>query len=457
MNILRYLWALFLSLPLSLPAQLTLPDGVEFVLDGPVNLVLEDLDYLQEGEFTAGQSEVIFRGANSHFSPGLLRTPTFYRLTLDKAAGNRLRLQEAGIVVSDELRFTEGGLDLNGQQVDLQATGSLVNERDDSRAFNSGPQGGRIRAGQVLNAPAQADPGNLGLLISSAANLGPTQVLRFHDPQTVGATTGISRYYQILPNNNTGLNATLRFTYFDGELNGAAENDLEAFLSTDDGLNYSPQGFANRDATANFLEVSGVNQIPTPNRFTLAPFNATAFPVEWLDFTATPVDGRVLCQWHTGSEFNSDRFVVERSENGVAFRGVASLPAAGTSQEILAYEAWDNQPFTGRSWYRVQQVDLDGSVSYSPVVEVFFAPELQASLAPNPADHQTWIRLQTVAEGDVQVRVLDAHGRVVLSQRRALQAGATQWPLPVDRFAEGIYTVLVQQQQRQLRLPLVLR
>jgi hypothetical protein len=308
-----------------------------------------------------------------------------------------------------------------------------------------------------LNAPSQANPANLGLLITSAANLGSTSLSRYFSAQNVGAASGIERYYVVVPTNNSGLNATLRFTYFDAELNGNAEGDLEAFLSPDNGLSYAPLGFASRDASANFVEFTGVDQFPAANRLTLAEFSATSFPVEWLGFTATAVGERVQCRWETATELNSDYFVVERSADGGDFEPFATLPAAGNSQELRSYEAWDEQPFFGRSWYRVQQVDFDGSYSYSPMVQVAFSPSLQAALAPNPAHESTTLSLQALDEGPLALRLYDAKGRLVQLQQQRLASGLNRIKIDVHDLSEGVYYIVARQGGQQIRLPLMVR
>ncbi len=437
-------------LSLSAYGQLQIEGGAQIVVSGAPILVVQDLDWQQNGNVIPAQSEVIFRGGASAISG---TGASFHRLTLDKG-GAGLQLQTS-ISVDDELRFTQGSLDLNGQEISLGTTGSLVNESEAHRAFNSGAATARILAVRDLNAPSQANPANLGLLITSAANLGSTSLSRHFAPQSVGAASGIERYYIVVPTNNSGLNATLRFTYFDAELNGAGESDLEAFLSSDNGLSYAPLGFTSRDANANFVEFAGVDQLPAANRLTLAEFSATSFPVEWLGFTATAVGARVQCRWETATELNSDYFVVERSVDGLAFASFATLPAAGNSQDLRSYEAWDEQPYLGRSWYRVRQVDPAGGNSYTPWVRWAFSPPLQPPLAPNPATELTTLSLQALDEGPLALSLYDAKGRLVQLQQQRLASGLNRIEIDVRDLSEGVYYIVARQGGQQLRLPLM--
>jgi hypothetical protein len=75
--------------------------------------------------------------------------------------------------------------------------------------------------------------------------------------RNLGDGSSIQRYYDILPSNNTALNAKLRFKYFDAELNGYDENTMALWKSSDM-INWSKQGFTYRDATNNYVEKTGI-------------------------------------------------------------------------------------------------------------------------------------------------------------------------------------------------------
>lgn len=72
--------------------------------------------------------------------------------------------------------------------------------------------------------------------------------------------------------------------------------------------------------------------------------------------------------WATASELNSARFEVERSADGSSYATLASLAAAGTSTVAHSYQYLDAAAPAGTSYYRLRQVDQDGTSAYSPVV-----------------------------------------------------------------------------------------
>ncbi len=182
----------------------------------------------------------------------------------------------------------------------------------------------------------------------------------------------------------------------------------------------------------------------------LATFTIGAFPlpVVLVDFTAQAVANRdALLRWHTASEKNNDHFDIERSLDGVRFAKIGQVAGHGTTSAASAYAFTDAgvaAQATGPVYYRLRQVDLDGTSSFSPVRSVGFttsAAPVALSLYPNPAQANTKLDLsQLPATGSYQVQLLDATGRLVLS--RTLAGGLPQ-PLNVHELASGAYLVRV--------------
>ena len=176
---------------------------------------------------------------------------------------------------------------------------------------------------------------------------------------------------------------------------------------------------------------------------------ANPLPVELTAFTATAVkniDAQLV--WNTASEKNNDHFNVERSLNGISFVKIAQVKGQGTSSAPTAYALTDvgiGTRASGAVYYRLQQVDGDGTATYSPVRTITFSKTvaLAITLFPNPAATATNLDLTQLPTGTYQVSLLDATGRVVL--RSTLSAGLTHG-LDVSPLASGTYTVLVRGQ-----------
>ncbi|RTQ46548.1 T9SS type A sorting domain-containing protein [Hymenobacter gummosus] len=172
----------------------------------------------------------------------------------------------------------------------------------------------------------------------------------------------------------------------------------------------------------------------------LLPTN-TVLPVVLTDFTAAPDGpGAVRLAWATAQEENSAAFEVERSLDGRTFARVGRRAAAGHSTSPRHYHLLDENLPAGAPllYYRLRQIDQDGTFSYSEVRAVRRPAADAPALAvyPNPAAHAA--RLSGAAPG-AAVQVVDVLGRVVLAAT-ADAAGQARLVLPAALPA-GVYIV----------------
>gem|GEM_PF-1688725 len=182
----------------------------------------------------------------------------------------------------------------------------------------------------------------------------------------------------------------------------------------------------------------------------LSQLNAQPLPVELTVFTATAEGpAAVRLAWATASEKNSAAFEVERSADGVAFERIGTVPAAGSSRSARRYELLDAGLPAGaaRLYYRLRQVDADGTFSYSPVraVALSRSPIQPFTAYPNPA-HGAVTAAGLPAHAPVEV--LDALGRPV-ARATADAAGTARLVLPAG-LAAGVYIVRSGTQARRL-------
>lgn len=151
---------------------------------------------------------------------------------------------------------------------------------------------------------------------------------------------------------------------------------------------------------------------------------STPLPIELLRFNAGLIEGEraVRCSWATASEQNSDHFEVQRSSDGVGFETIGELPAAGASTVQLDYDLIDQDPLLGQSYYRLNEVDVDGQETYSDVRSVLRQVGSGSITAwPMEAGGGMMISWSSNDPGTMDVEVLDMEGRLV--QQLQLQTG----------------------------------
>ena len=108
-------------------------------------------------------------------------------------------------------------------------------------------------------------------------------------------------------------------------------------------------------------------------------------PVELLDFQAEIAEkNMVLLNWRTASESENEGFDIQRSSKEDTWQIIGNVPGNGTNNQLKEYQFFDQSPRPGENFYRLQQNDFDGTVSFSPIVSIRFErPEV--ILYPNPS------------------------------------------------------------------------
>jgi hypothetical protein len=421
-------------------AQLTITPGAQLTVSGNAQLTLQNTDLVNNGNFTPGNGITRFTGNTSSSVSGS-QAMQFFELDLNKTNNASVVLQRA-IGVTQRIFFSSGFLNLNGFDADLGNTGRLDNEQENSRV--TGANGGQVLFNTILNAPSAANPANLGAIISSSQNLGNVVIKRGHQSQQgAGLNNSILRYYDIIPANNTSLDATLRFTYFNGELNDLNERVLAFFSSTDD-INWAETVFASSDTLANFAEITGIASF---SRWTISK-DAIILPVRFLSFHAGCEGNRVQINWTTAEEQNSSHYNIERSQDGVTWTVIGNLPAAGSSSIESSYSLADDNPLQN-GYYRIAQYDLDGGVSYTRVIGTSCNVSDVFSISPNPTRNIVLIHLTGTDESQAIISVFDIGGALVMTQKEQVTRGSNQYRLDLGTLANGVYAVSVEWENGQ--------
>ena len=86
-----------------------------------------------------------------------------------------------------------------------------------------------------------------------------------------------------------------------------------------------------------------------------------ALPVELISFNASCNEGSVHLEWSTASEYNSDYFLIEKSRDGISWNTIHQENASGNSNALIRYNYLDLTPLLSGNYYRLSQVDIDGS------------------------------------------------------------------------------------------------
>jgi len=168
-------------------------------------------------------------------------------------------------------------------------------------------------------------------------------------------------------------------------------------------------------------------------------------PVELTSFTAKATSNGVLLKWSTASEINNHGFEIERSEDGVEFITAAFVEGSGTSTESREYVYTDEVEYKGGEilYYRLKQVDFDGSIEYSDIVEVEFDIPRDFVLHqnyPNPFNPSTTVKYAVPKTSLVSIKVYDLTGQEVATLADEMkEVGTYEIKFDARNLASGVY------------------
>ena len=169
-------------------------------------------------------------------------------------------------------------------------------------------------------------------------------------------------------------------------------------------------------------------------------------PVTLVDFHALQQpDHTVALQWETAQEQNSKYTEVQRSANGKTYSGIGQVAAAGNSTLPKDYSFTDKSPLSGRGFYRLKMVDIDGSFKYSKILQVTTGVSGTAiKVYSNPFHDQLGVVIPAVTSEKLILSLFDQTGKICMRQNYTTQKGNNIVNLYPGGIAAGVYLLHVQ-------------
>lgn len=176
-------------------------------------------------------------------------------------------------------------------------------------------------------------------------------------------------------------------------------------------------------------------------------------PVEWLSFTANNVGGKNLINWSTASEQNNSHFNILRSTDGHRYNHIGQVKGANNSSDVNEYSHADLNPIVGKNYYKLEQVDMDGKVTYSEIrlVDNKITTGMKLSIFPNPTRDQITIKTNIDSQGKISLSFLDQRGRLLKTldiEVQDLKEGL-KYNIP-DDWVEGTYHLVIYDSNNQI-------
>jgi len=203
--------------------------------------------------------------------------------------------------------------------------------------------------------------------------------------------------------------------------------------------------------------VTGGNLAYNPNFNSLdgGPYHSFgALPVELSKLRINNYDNKVFLTWSTATEVQNYGWEIERSKvdkstnKASSWQSIGFVKGAGNSNSPKEYSFVDNSALYGEYAYRLKQIDIDGSTSYSDELRVFVGkkPEVYDVKAfPNPFNPETKIRFELPEAGNVKLSIYDLTGRLITTLvDEYLYEGIYEREFNGSNLSSGIYFTILQ-------------
>jgi hypothetical protein len=440
------------------------------VNDASIVLSGNTSSWTNNGIFTPHSDTVTFSGSSAQLMGGNNAT-TFYNLTVNKGSSSEVSFANVG-TVTNVLSLINGYIVTDAAKLLVMA--------DQSSVSPAGGQSGSFVRGPVKKVGRDGVGGPYGFIFPVGKNNIWARLHMVHFGGTTANTDAFtSEYFDAGYGNyavNSPLNHVSSIEYWNLSKNSGdatlkkrlrlysednTRSMLSAFNNADltvahwngtkwDDIGYNP----NSSNSGGSLPAGWISSEYTSN---FSPFTfgsksaANPLPIELLSFTAKLRDTVVDIFWSTASEINSDYFIVQRSQNFSDTTSIANIDAAGISNSVLDYYAMDSKPLPGISYYRLKEVDFDGSLTYSDWVKIEYNPQTNyapsvnlVTIYPNPTNDNINVVFNTSDKGNVYITVFDIQGKLVKSAASTFsETGNTLVKFDVKDLPEGIYFIRI--------------
>ena len=331
--------------------------------------------------------------------------------------------------------------------VNLGTTGIINNAANSNETLTSYIKG-VVTATAPLVTGTKQQFGNIGLELTPNHPANSVTVQRIIGDPLIGPTNSnnvsavaIKRQYFISGDDNSASTASTmgssnmvvyHYLPSDFELNGIMESNLTMFSSNTGSVPFVPL-YGTLDTGARTVTTT---YQPTQSNYYLTLGDITnPLPVTLVSFSATRNGDTAQLVWATASEKNNRGFEVQVSNDGKAFRTLGFVASqSSNSSTKLDYKYTDTEAGkAGARYYRLHQLDFDGTDSYSPVRVVNFdgaALASELSIYPNPVTgDDTRLLIQTAEVGSARLRITDLMGRTIIDQSITTANGSTETKL----------------------------
>jgi len=412
-------------------AQLDVETGDDNInLAGSWSVTSSNANPFVEG---TGTETVTFDGGSNQTISNALGVESFNNVTLSKSGGS-MRPSSTNVDVAGTLNMTSGNIQLGTNNLILGNAATITNASSASFIITNSAGtltqtniGGAGRTGDVVFPVGKTSGSYTPITINNDAGTADNFIVRVCqdvyeeatcESGTVVNSDVVDRTWFISESVAGGSDATITFQWNTAnETSGFDRTNL--LFKHHNGSIWETIGVGSAAAVG-----GGAYEASVANVSDFSPFAVedgdSPLPVELVSFDAKNINNEVEVEWVTASEINNDYFILERSVDSKSFEELAVIAGNGTTNETITYNFTDARPYGGISYYRITQVDYDGtSKTYAPVkVNVSLIGEVVSYVHPVPSNGD-FINIQLSGFDKslgAQIKIVNVKGETVYAE-----------------------------------------
>jgi hypothetical protein len=407
---------LFLSVVSCLFSQFYIPPTETVTLNGTETISVQEDSLRNEGTFSLNNGNVYVSGdfanvgtVNIGTSSIRLNGNTLQKITSSGIVYNILEINNTGLgaelkddaSINGVLTFSSGMLNTtNAHTLTLTPSAAVAGEN------NSSYVQGALSTIRNVDGTGAVSFGNIGVTIDPVSqNLGNVTITRRSGLQELnysyfygdanGGNKTIDRVWDIDAQNSPVQKVGLTLEWLSVNNNGININSAETIYHPTNGLT---QWLGASVPYLNYSTLTSTIQTNHFSKWTIADNIDGVLVATLLNFTANLNEKyQTILQWNTEKELNCKHFEVERSVDNTSFEYFSTVQGHGSTNEPQAYQEIDKSPALGFTYYRLKQVDTDGTFHYSKSVNVYIEKEFEpyVSVFPNPSNGEFSVELSS--------------------------------------------------------------
>ncbi len=379
--------------------NVVIDDGNTLHQSEPTNINISGDWHNNNGTFSHGTNKVTFNGDIDQ-TVACNNTESFYDLELDKTGGEVILESGTEIDIDNHLTLNNGILNTrtnnaivnfgSGSTSDEGNSGSYIIGRvskSGTSAFVFPIGDTNIWARLAITAPAVNTTFEAAYYYDNADDAG------YDAGSLMNGVNNVSlNEYWILDRTagSDGVQVTL---YWEDAERSGISNMSDLLVARFDGTSLQWCNHGQGSTTGGIgtgvsgsITSSGIITNFSPFTFGSGSSGTNPLPIDLLSFEAKAMQNHVALNWKTATEINNDYFMLERSVNGVDYEILETVKGAGNSNEVQHYQFIDYRPVSGIAYYRLKQIDFDGTLSvFDPIaVEYITSKNIDLLLYPNP-------------------------------------------------------------------------